>query len=62
MPIGSMIAAVGGGWLAHEVGWRDAFMLLGVPGIVLAVMVKLTVREPPRAGAAVAARRALAQR
>jgi predicted MFS family arabinose efflux permease len=48
IPIGSMIAAVGGGWIATEVGWREAFIWLGVPGVLLAVIVKLTVKEPPR--------------
>lgn len=48
IPIGSMIAAVGGGWIATEIGWREAFIWLGVPGVVLAVIVKLTVKEPPR--------------
>jgi predicted MFS family arabinose efflux permease len=48
IPIGSMIAAVGGGWIATEVGWREAFIWLGVPGVALAVIVKLTVKEPPR--------------
>jgi predicted MFS family arabinose efflux permease len=48
IPIGSMIAAVGGGWIATEVGWREAFIWLGVPGLLLAVLVKLTVKEPPR--------------
>jgi predicted MFS family arabinose efflux permease len=48
IPIGSMIAAVGGGWIATEVGWREAFIWLGVPGVLLALIVKLTVREPPR--------------
>ncbi|MGE3931591.1 MAG: MFS transporter, partial [Hyphomonadaceae bacterium] len=51
IPIGSMIAAVGGGWIATEVGWREAFIWLGVPGVLLAVIVKLTVKEPPRAAA-----------
>src|SRR5262245_26595952 len=49
IPIGSMIAAVGGGWIATEVGWREAFIWLGVPGVALALIVKLTVKEPPRA-------------
>jgi len=49
IPIGSMIAAVGGGWIATEVGWREAFIWLGVPGVLLALIVKLTVKEPPRA-------------
>lgn len=48
IPIGSMIAAVGGGWIASHVGWREAFIWLGVPGVLLAIIVKLTVREPPR--------------
>ncbi len=48
IPIGSMIAAVGGGWIATEVGWREAFIWLGVPGVLLALIVKLTVKEPPR--------------
>lgn len=48
IPIGSMIAAVGGGWIATEIGWREAFIWLGVPGVLLAVLVKLTVKEPPR--------------
>lgn len=48
IPIGSMLAAVGGGWIATEVGWREAFIWLGVPGVLLAVIVKLTVKEPPR--------------
>jgi predicted MFS family arabinose efflux permease len=48
IPIGSMIAAVGGGWIATQVGWREAFIWLGVPGVVLALIVKFTVKEPPR--------------
>jgi predicted MFS family arabinose efflux permease len=51
IPIGSMIAAVGGGWIATHVGWREAFMWLGVPGVALAIIVKLTVKEPPRSAA-----------
>ena len=49
IPIGSMFAAAGGGWLAQNYDWRTAFILLGAPGLVLAVMVRLTVREPRRA-------------
>lgn len=52
IPLGSMIAAVGGSWIAQEVGWREAFLLLGVPGLLLAVFMKITVREPPRTGTA----------
>jgi predicted MFS family arabinose efflux permease len=52
IPLGSMIAAIAGGWIATEVGWRNAFLWLGLPGILLAVFIKMTVREPPRAGEA----------
>ena len=55
VPIGSMLAAIGGGWLAQEFGWRSAFLILGVPGLLLAVIVKLTVKEPPRATSSSAA-------
>lgn len=52
IPIGSMIAAVGGSWIGQELGWRTAFLVLGLPGLLLAIFVKITVREPPRSGAA----------
>lgn len=48
IPIGSLLAAVGGGFLAETVGWRMAFILLGLPGIAIALVVKFTVEEPPR--------------
>ena len=53
VPIGTMMAAVGGGWLAQNFDWRVAFWALGAPGLIAALVFKLTVREPPRAGAAV---------
>ena len=49
VPVGSMLAAIGGGWLAQNFGWRSAFLILGLPGLLLAILVKLTVKEPPRA-------------
>ncbi len=45
---GAMIAAIGGAWIATQYGWRVTFLALGVPGIALAIIVKLVVREPPR--------------
>lgn len=50
IPIGAMIASIGGGWLVTNLDWRTAFWLLGAPGILVALVFKLTVREPPRAG------------
>ena len=37
-----------GGWIGDQYGWRMAFIALGVPGVLLAVLVRLTMREPPR--------------
>lgn len=45
---GAVVGMALAGWLGDAVGWRWTFVLLGAPGIALAVLVKLTVREPPR--------------
>ena len=37
-----------GGWIGDQYGWRMAFIALGLPGILLALVVRLTLREPPR--------------
>ncbi|MGI9203671.1 MAG: spinster family MFS transporter [Woeseiaceae bacterium] len=46
--LGIMIAYLGGGWIAQNVGWREAFYIVGVPGLLLAVIFRFTVSEPPR--------------
>jgi MFS family permease len=38
------------GWIAEEYGWRAMFMAAGVPGILLAIVFFLWVREPNRDG------------
>ncbi|MES2035816.1 MAG: MFS transporter [Pseudomonadota bacterium] len=48
IPLGTMIGAVAGGWLTQEFSWRVAFVIVGMPGIILAVLFKLLVKEPPR--------------
>jgi MFS family permease len=48
IPLGTMFGAVAGGWLAQEFSWRIAFIIVGVPGLLLAVLFKLLVKEPPR--------------
>jgi MFS family permease len=53
VPLGSLLAALGGGYIAEYLGWREAFLILGIPGLALAIIVKLTVREPQRAGVVV---------
>lgn len=37
-----------GGWLNSVVGWRAAFIIVGAPGILLAAVTLLTLREPAR--------------
>jgi MFS family permease len=54
VPLGALLAAFGGGWIAQNLGWREAFLVLGLPGVALALLLKLTIKEPPRAGAAAA--------
>jgi MFS family permease len=46
--IGSLIGAFGGGKIAEAFGWRGAFLLVGAPGLLLALLVALTLREPVR--------------
>lgn len=50
IPLGSAMAYLGGGWLVSTFDWRTAFWMLGAPGILAALLLKLTVKEPPRAG------------
>jgi MFS family permease len=45
---GIMIAYLAGGWVAENIGWREAFLIVGLPGLVLALLVRFTVREPVR--------------
>jgi predicted MFS family arabinose efflux permease len=37
-----------GGYLGHHYGWRTAFFLLGLPGLLVALLVRFSVREPIR--------------
>lgn len=45
---GIMLAYLAGGWVAENIGWREALFIVGVPGILLALVVRFTVIEPPR--------------
>lgn len=49
IPLGSAMAYLGGGWLVAHFDWRVAFWMLGAPGVLAALVLKLTVKEPPRA-------------
>ena len=45
---GIMLAYLLGGWVAQNVGWREALLVVGLPGILLALIVRTTVVEPER--------------
>lgn len=45
---GVFVGYLAGALIAEEYGWRMAFYAVGIPGVILAVIVKLTLREPPR--------------
>jgi len=48
VPLGILVGFMLGGWLDEAFGWRVAFMVVGLPGVLLAIAVKFTLREPPR--------------
>lgn len=48
IPIGAAIGTLAGGWIGEFFGWRVAFLVVGFPGIVVAGIVYLTIKEPPR--------------
>lgn len=47
--VGVFLAFLVGGVVAHRYGWRTAFIVVGIPPVLLAVLLRLTVREPPSA-------------
>src|SRR5690606_7973178 len=48
VPLGNFLGIFVGGMLIASIGWRWTFVALGLPGILLALIVWLTVREPIR--------------
>lgn len=46
--IGIATALGFGGWVSQHYGWRAVFLMAGVPGLILALVVLFTVREPKR--------------
>ncbi|MEO0438920.1 MAG: MFS transporter [Pseudomonadota bacterium] len=50
--LGSILGTVLGGYIAEHYGWRMAFLVLGIPGIGLALLLKFTVKEPFRTAVA----------
>ncbi|QPQ56347.1 MFS transporter [Allosphingosinicella flava] len=48
IPIGSALGVFFGGWLASNIDWRSAFMIVGLAGIALVPLVLLGIRDPGR--------------
>lgn len=46
--LGAWLGSSVAGGVADQSGWRAAFLVLGIPGLVVALIVWLTVREPER--------------
>lgn len=50
IPIGTAAGTLVGGVLAAEFGWRTAFFVVGLLGVVVAPLLRLSVRDPRRGG------------
>ena len=48
VPIGTLFGLIAGGYLAEELGWQAAFFVVGLPGLLLAIVAKFTLTEPLR--------------
>lgn len=48
VPLGAFLGGSAGGFIALHWGWRSAFLCAGLPGLALALLQGLTVREPLR--------------
>lgn len=46
IPLGSLVGLGIGGLVAHAYGWRMAFFLCGAPGVIIALLVLATIRDP----------------
>jgi len=45
---GIMLGYLIGGNVSEAVGWRYAFFVVGLPGLLIALLVRMTLKEPPR--------------
>lgn len=49
--VGLLLGFVAGGYIAANWGWRSAFLVAGLPGMLLALMIHFTMKEPRRGAA-----------
>lgn len=45
---GGVLAQLFGGWIIQNFTWREAFIYVGAPGILIGILVLMTLKEPPR--------------
>ena len=50
IPIGSALGILLGGVLTSYLGWREAFIIVGLAGLAIVPIFRLTMREPKRGG------------
>ena len=48
IPVGAAMGYSLGGWIAEAHGWRNAFYVSAIPGIVIAIVILFAMREPKR--------------
>lgn len=49
--LGIMTGFVLGGWIGQTLGWRQAFLVVGLPGLAAAIAARFVLEEPPRGSA-----------
>jgi MFS family permease len=50
IPVGAALGYLVGGTVGEHYGWRTSFVVSAVPGIILAVLIALLMKEPKRGG------------
>ena len=48
VPFGTATGNFIGGWANDTFGWRATFFIVGLPGVLLALIIRMTIKEPPR--------------
>jgi predicted MFS family arabinose efflux permease len=48
VPFGTAVGNFVAGWSRDTFGWRATFLIVGLPGVLLALLMRLTINEPPR--------------
>ena len=51
VPVGAALGFLTGGYVGEHFGWRMAFTVSAIPGIAIALLIALVMKEPVRARA-----------